>query len=951
MKKILSLAFSIFLFLGLAAQNGTLSGKVLDETTGETLIGASVVISSLNKSTTVDLDGNYTLQVPAGTYEVKCIYISYNTQVLTDVVVKAGAITQQDVLMSVQSLEIEGAVITAKANSESNAAIFIEQKNASVLFDGISSDAIRKTPDRNTADVLKRVSGATIQDNSFVVIRGLPERYNAAFLNGSPLPSSEPDRKAFSFDIFPAALLNDLKIIKTAMPSLSGEFGGGIIQIRTKDIPENNYYSISLGTSFNTITSFKPFMRSKGGSIDFLGFDDGTRSLPDAFPGNEAFNDLQTPILQKDELVTLAKSMKNNFPVSSFTAFPSMNFQFSMGHAVDLKRRNVPDSSLKSNWKFGSVFAVTYNYNLTFRQNLRSDFNDVEQTVSYQDDQYSTNVNWGGLWNIAFVHSNKKGASNRISLKNLYNVNSNDQMIYRTGAELDNQFEVKGYNMLYTQNNLFSTQLNGEHVLAKSKIRFDWGGGFSRLDRILPDYRIVEYRRNLGDSTASFMVPFTNSVQPNKAGRFFSVQQDHIFSGNFDFTAPVKIGSTRHEIKAGGYFQYKDRSFEGRQFGYTRYKSTGSQVNYISTWAVDSIFDERVFGPEGLMIREVTKKSDSYIFQNSLAAAYIQLENTFFESRLRLIWGVRMESYRQYLETYKIGNDLDLFTLDTTVTDFLPSVNIIGGINKKMNIRASYSQTVARPEARELAPFSFYDYSIFALVQGNDKIQRTKINNFDLRYEFYPEGGQLLSVTVFGKLFKNPIEKILVPSQSSGRKLSYINVPSAYAIGAELEYRFTIGSFMESTQSQFLKNFQFIGNIAVIHSEVNLDSVMGVNERRPLQGQSPFIVNVGFQYDNVDLGLSISTFLNITGRRIFSVGDITYASIYEKSRPVWDFQITKTFLNRNLELKLNLKDLIAPDYVNYQDKNRNGKYDKGVDNDILVGKVGQQVSFSVGYKF
>lgn len=948
MKKALAiLIISISSLMYVSAQNGFIAGKVIDHTTGEELIGVAVVIKSTTKGTATDIDGSYKLELAPGTYDLQVTYISYQTKVISGVVVKPKEITTLNITLQTAEKELGEIVIEAKADRETSTALVLEQKNSVVLFDGVSAEQIRKTPDKNTADVLRRVSGATIQDNSFVIVRGLPDRYNAAFINGAPLPSSEPDRKAFAFDIFPAALLNDLKVIKTAMPSLPGEFAGGLIMIKTKDIPEKNYYQISAGISIDAISTFRPIYRGQGGSADFLGIDDGTRALPEGIPGNSEFQAIQNSG-DKPKLVEFAKMFNNNYVLREQTAIPGLNFQFNMGHVKNLiPKANRENATHKS--ELGSVFGITY-YNLaTHRQFVRNDYNDIEHVFRFNDDQYNVNTSWGGIWNLTYMHSKLNGANNRISLKNMFNVNTNDQLTIRNGKLLALQYDNKSYNFFYTQNMMFATQLNGEHNLPKSKIKFEWIAAYSHLNRSIPDYRVLEYRRI--DSTYQYSVPFSNTVQQQIASRFFSNQRDHNWMGAFDFTLPFKLGATRHELKAGTYIQYRSRDFEGRVFGLTKYSTTAANVPAIAQYDVDSIFDSRNFDASGLLIREVTKKSDSYLFDAFLAAGYIQFNSMFFDNKLKVIWGARLESYRQMLNTYSAANDNDVINIDTNVIDVLPSINVIYNFHPKMNLRISGSQTVCRPEARELAPFVFYDFSMFVNTNGNAKLQRTKITNADIKYEFYPVGGQSMSVGGFFKWFENPIEKTLFPGLSDGRIFTYINVPSAYAWGIEVDYRFTIASFIKNNKSRFLENLNFAGNVSYIASEVNLDSVSYANGRRPMQGQSPVIVNGMISYDDNKYNFGVSLAVNYYGRRIFAVGDVTYPELWENPRVLLDLQVSKSFLNKKLELKLNIRDLIAQDFIFYQDANNDGKLSDSGDNELIRQKMSQRISFSVGYKF
>lgn len=949
MKRITLLLLATVLLIPTAflQKNGYITGKIVDEKTGEDLIGVSVMVKGNTKGTATDIDGTFKLEVAPGIYDIQISYISYQTKIIEKIEVVAGQVNEPlHITMAETVSELGGYTVQSEALKGTSTALIIEQKNSAVMFDGISSDQMRKTPDRTTSDVLKRISGATIQDN-FVVIRGLPDRYNAAYLNGAALPSSEPDRKAFSFDIFPSALLSDLKVIKTAMPSLPGEFAGGIIQVRTKDIPEKNYYQFSLGVTFDLLTTFQNYQSTAGGSTDFFGIDDGTRLLPKGVPTNEQMNFYQINFM-KDTLVHVAKMFNNNYAVQSRLASPGTSFQFSMGHNANLVAKS-KQATYDGKFEFGSVFALIHTTRVTYRKSERNDYDLDNLFIHYDDELYNTNTTWGALWNLSLLRSKKNGANNKIGLKNLFNVNSNDQFLSRTGQDIVNGADIKAYNSFYSQNILVSTQLVGEHVLPTSKIRFDWGIGYNMLSRIIPDYRITEYRRALGDTNDVYRIPLSTNVQPEKAGRFFSEQMDHAFSGNFDFTLPFKIKSTKHELKIGSMVQMRYRDFQARQFGYASYKSSGTDVYGITAMGIDTVFLNRNMHSEGLYVREITRASDAYTANQQLIAGYIQLENSLFNNKLKLVWGARVESFRQVINTFDFssGNPIQI---DTNVVDVLPSLNVIYSINDKMNLRISGSQTVCRPESRELAPFTFYDYNLFASVTGNPTLKRTRITNADLRYEWYPKGGQLISGTVFFKYFENPIEKVLFPAGSI-RIFSYINVPSAYAVGGELEYRFSIGSFIEKKHAAFLDNLSFVGNLALIHSEVNLDSVSGVNERRPMQGQSNYIVNTGIQYNDVKYNFGISLSTNIIGPRIFSVGNVLYGNIWENPRFVMDLQLSKSFMKRKLELILNFRDLIAPTAYFYQDNDGNRVFDEKVDNKMIARNMGQQISFSVSYKF
>ncbi len=926
------------------AQTGRISGKVL-EPSGQSVIGATVLVKGTTKGTATDFEGFYSLTLEPGKYDIQISSIAFETKVFTGVEVKAGQTTTLNTTLAMADKTLGTVVIEAESEKGSVSAIVLEQKNSVVLFDGFSSEQIKKTPDRTTADVLRRVSGATIQDNSFVVVRGLPDRYNAVFINNAPLPSSEPDRKAFAFDIFPASFISDIKVIKTAMPSLSGEFAGGLIQIRTKDIPEKDFYSGSFSVGYNTITTGRDFYKGQGGKFDFFGWDDGTRAIPEGLPSVEEF-----PTMSKPERLEYSKLFNNNWQLSDKKALPNLSGQFSMGHKINFIPKAKRDNT-RNKRELGSVVALTYMNNNTFTERSRYDYvglNDLE--LELFDKSYVRNIMSGGIWNLSFLSSKENGSMNRISLKNLFNVNSFDQTILREGARYDQGQALKSYLTMYTQNRLFSTQLMGEHFIPKGKIKLEWNFGYNNLRRDVPDYRQVTYKRNLEDTTGKWAVPFSSNPSFNDVnGRFYSTMLDNIYSGTVDMGIPFITGPVRHEIKVGGFWQYKDRDFQARTFSYVRYANTTFN-GALAFEGIDSIFDPRNFNNQGLLMAEASRKSDSYSANSSIYAGYLQYELSALENRLKVILGPRFEYWNQNLASFTVADESPV-DVRLNKLDILPSINVIGGLTEKMNLRLAASQTICRPEARELAPFQFYDYSVFLLVEGTPDLQRTKITNLDLRYEFYPGAGQLLSATVFGKYFDNPIEKKL-ENAGSFNLMRYINAPSAYTYGAELEYRVSLGTFYKwfrgkTAEQGFFHGFYLFGNVALIKSEVNLADVAGGEGNRPLQGQSPYIINAGIQYNDSKYDFGVSLAYNRIGQRIVSVGFDNYPSFWETPRNILDFQLTKTFWKK-LELKLNARDILANDFIWYQNNNSDTRFGAG-DNEIMRIKPGATYSFSIGF--
>lgn len=916
------------------AQTGKVQGKVVDKATNETIIGASIQIEGTTLGGVTDLEGHYSISnVPVGKYNISISFVSYTKQQIQNVLVEEGKTQTVNAVLTEESQELNSIEIVATLNKQSTTELISLQQKSAVLSDGISGDAIKKSPDKNTGEVLRRVSGASIQDNKFVVIRGLSDRYNTALINGMPLPTTEPDRKAFSFDIFPAAMLDNMIIYKTASPDLPGDFAGGVIQINTRDIPEESYLSFSIGTGYNTQSTFQNFYTYSGGKKDWIGIDDGTRALPSAVSASEEFKTLLSSSDTKYESSSL---FSNDWAIIPGLSSPvSQNYQLSFGsHSKVLKN------------DLGITGTVMYTNARKLVEINRGDFNtDTSRIYAYTDKQYKQNITSGAMLNFAY----KIGENNKISFKNMLSINGEDMVVMREGFDNENQRFVKATSMQFTSNKLISSQLTGDHFISKGNIKIKWGGEYATIYRDVPDYRRMYYTENLGDSVFYAYVP-VGAPSPNYAGKYYAALNEKLYAANGDITIPFTIKKAKQAIKIGASEQIKYRSFDARVFGYVISNSSQFDWNLL-TYGQDSIFDPSHISPNGFQMKESTNPSDSYDANSHLFSSYVMFDNKIFD-RLRIVWGLRYEKFNQQLSSVTYGGDT--IQIDTTYIDILPSANLTFAINEKSNLRFSVSRTVARPEFRELAPFSFYDFNTSSSVYGNDTLVRTNITNFDVRYEIYPGFNQLFSITGFYKDFQNPIEQIVDASSGAGSRIfTYQNVTQAHNYGIELEYRVKLGYIDSLLHWKQWDNLTWFTNFSYIYSKVDLSHVassIGEREARALQGQSPYIVNTGMQYAEQDLGLNISLLFNRIGRRIAQVGSNGYLDIYEAPRSLVDLQISKRIF-KNGEIKFNASDILNQHITFYQDQNSSGKYEKGIDTEITDMKLGSTYSLSFSYKF
>lgn len=917
---------------GADPKGGTIRGRILDQSTSETLIGVPVMLEGTTLGAVTDLDGYYKIdQIPSGTYSLVIRYIGYNSKILPGIQVTNKSVSVIDVTMEASSLLLNEVTITADMKKESIGSILLMQKKSATVQDGISAESIKKTADKNTGEVIRRVSGASIQEGRFVIIRGLNERYNSATLNGVPLASTEPDRKAFSFDLFPSSLLDNLIIVKTASPELQGDFAGGILQLNTKDIPDRGFLSFSAGTGLNSQSTFKPYKSYEGGKQDWLGRDDGTREIPAEFPSSEEFKKASTA-----SKIEASKLMKNDWAIQDASESPlSQSYQFSFGQNKKIFKN-----------EFGVIGALSYSTSQKRTIVERSDYDfDGSQNYNFNDEQFKKNVFWGGLLNLTY----KLNDNNKISLKNLYSVNSEDQTILRSGLDIENQQIISASALKYTSTNFYNSILSGSHFLPSSDVKINWHGSITKTAQSVPNLRRMYYYRNNDnsseDTTMYAYVPFGNA-SPSYAGKFYSDLNESIYTGEMNFSIPMKFLGTGHSVKMGYSEQFKDRVFDARVLGYV--VTNPGKFNWkLLTQPADSIFAPENIGAKGFRLDEITNPSDHYTATSNLHAGYVQFENGITK-KLNIVWGLRIENFIQKLHSFGYSNDT--INVATNYVDILPSINTNYSLTERSNLRFAVSKTVARPEFRELAPFGFYDFSTATSVEGNDSLKRTEIYNLDARIETFPENGQILSASIFYKKFKNPIEPVVESSGAGSRRISFQNAPGSYVYGVEFEWRKNLSMLEKVLDWKQWTNFSLYGNVAIMKSKVDKSDDKRAGSDRPMQGQSPYLINAGLMYTEGKSGFGVNLVYNRIGKRIYQVGNSGYLSIEESPRNLLDLQISKKVFERG-EIKLTVSDIFNEPGIFYQDQNQNGRYAADIDSGISNYNYGVNYSLSVSYKF
>lgn len=926
--RIVLTALSFLLFSAVWAQSLKLSGKVVNER-NQPLSGVSVQVTA-DGGTATGIDGNFSISLSTGKkYELSFSAIGYQTKTVSDVEVMNGQVNELNVVLQSTSRDMANVVITANRTSarrESVNSMISFQKNTNTVAQVISAETIRRSPDKNTGEVLKRIPGTSIQEGKYLIVRGLADRYNQTMLNGIQLSSTEPDRKTFSFDIFPAPMIDNIVINKAFVPEMTGEWAGGLVQINTRDIPAQPFFTLQFGTGLNSQTIGKNFYTSKGGKLDWLGIDDGTRALPSDIPFKYAFKSLSP-----GEKTEWGKKFNNNWSAVKTNVPLNASMQASGGFTSKLLGK-----------KFGTVIALTYSgssRNLQFDNNIYTLdrlAKTADTSYAYHNNRYSRDVLWGALANLAL----ELNRNNKISIKNIFNINASDYVTVRTGR--DYEFGVGGTpiqakEIAFKSNTLFNTQITGEHNIGKLKSKLKWYGNFTILDQYIPDQKRLQY--NL-DANGNYEALLGQARSQKSGSIFYSNLSDYIYTAGADWSTNFNLFDLSQTVKGGYLFQVKDRIYNARPFSILVSETSDlNKINELRHLPAGEIFVSQNFSSNGFLFDEYSEPSFRYMANSILNAAYLQFDNQF-TNWLRVVWGARVEDFDQVTGSSKQSNPRHLHT---RVTDVLPALNATLKLNKNTNIRLAGSQTVIRPEFRELSNLAFFDFELGATVVGNRNLKRTKVSNLDFRYELYPRAGEMFTAGVFFKHFKDPIEQLYNQTGTGGSStFNFLNADKATDYGAEIELRKKLDF------ASALKNFTFQTNLSYIFSKVESE---GIKLDRPMQGQSPYVINLALQYDLEKIGWSSTVLFNQIGRRILYVGNDQVPETWEAPRPLLDLQLAKKLIQGKGEVKLNISDIINRRAYFYHDVNEDKKFTNHSKNDALALRRNYGTNFNISFSY
>ncbi|MES2519988.1 MAG: TonB-dependent receptor [Bacteroidota bacterium] len=938
MQKLLSTIFILFTSLSFTfAQEGTLRGTIKDAKSKEDLVGATVFIEGLNKGAAADINGFFSIsRVPVGNYKLKISFVGYKIKIVENVKIIADQITEVNTFVEEEGATLNEVKVIGQKLTNTEVSVISEIKAAQQIVSGISAAQISKTLDRNAAEVVKRVPGVTIFGDRFINIRGLNERYNTVMLNNTFTPSMESDIRSFSFDIIPSNQIDRILVFKSPAAELPGEFAGGVVKIFTKTIPDQNSLTVDYGTSYRDGTTNKTFFTPQAGNLAWTGFNDGFSDLPKFFPSTDELKNIA--VTNPQRLQQVGQSLKNSWVPVQSNAIPDQRLAITGAFKTDL-----------GSVRIGNVTAINYSNTRTNYTKIQNDFgySNIERTGKadelsvFNDQQYTNAIRVGVLHNWAV----RLNDNNTIEFKNLYNQLSNAQFIDRKGFENGANWQIESFNQNYR--GIYTGQLLGRHTFNEGQTKVDWVAGYNQSFNQLPDYKRFRY-----GSDGKLVVP-QGAVQTFNLGRTNINLDEKAITGGVNLVQKLilKKGATAEtnkelELKAGVYYEKKDRTFAARNLGFVQ---SNSSLFDIGALPIDQIFaQQNINTTNGVKIDEQTNKSDAYTANNNLLAVYAS-GNYSFSKKFNVIAGVRVESNVQRLNGFDNRNG-QAVSPNLDVTNILPSVNMTYNFSEKSLLRLAYGKTLNRPEFREIAPFTFYDFVLNRVVTGNPDLKNANVDNFDFRYELYPTPSEIISIAAFYKNFTTPIEVVF--TSASNPNVSFANAQSAFSTGVEFEIRKSLESV---TNNNFLNKVSLLFNATLVYSRVKLNPDIAANQsdNRPLQGQSPYVINGGLNYNNQKNRLQINLLYNVIGKRIYAVGNnfgALYPDWYEMPRNILDLTFSKG-ITKNLIVKGGITDILNQKALILQDGNQDGNYDKNNDQTIQSYSPGSVYSLGVVYTF
>ncbi|MEX2600226.1 MAG: carboxypeptidase-like regulatory domain-containing protein [Balneolaceae bacterium] len=942
--------FSLLLLFttpNLQAQTGTLSGVVVDSQTGEELIGVHVFVPDISGGGVTDLSGKYNIKLSPGLYNVEFTYITHQKFIVEDVEIRENQVTQLDIVLTEANQELDEVVVSARRMDNNEVSLLRLQQKSLQTQDGISAQEISRIGFSNTAESMRQVTGASVEGDGFIVLRGLGDRYSISSMDGITLPTTNPYRNSASLDLIPSSMVDNIVVRKTFSPDLPGNFTGGAVDVTTKSLPDRYYLKLSSSVQYNDQTTFNSNFKKDpvDNSLSRLGYDDGSRSLEASWSDNQHLKQLnqylikiQNSQMSDQEIADFNRTMRSFSP----RPFHIEDKTPGLNHSLNIE---VGDRYQIQGSQVGFNLGVNYSNSYTYYDEreinnftARIPDGSASRMQPFQLNQGAESIDEvrnGFIGTVTW----QPDPAHEVTATSIYNNQAAESVLDMQNGSYPGALSTGTYNnrvLSYRQRELFNNQLKGRHSFTQAEIR--WSGSLVSSRQYEPNTR---YIGSPVDSQGNYF--YVREVQ--LPFHFFRDLEDDQY--NLKLDAEYRF-SNRFRLKSGGFFSLKERDFQETRFQLENNGTNPDAPEFLSFRESSGNFADYfsagntgILGRDsdgnlilGLTYRDQTRPENSYTGEEQIAAAYLMAVWDLTET-VKLFGGARIE--KTDFTVVSGSRNSTLNSGEINELDILPSLNLIYSVTERANIRINGSQTLARPNMRELAPFASFDLLGGFPIVGNPSITRTNITNLDARYELFPDAGELFAVSAFYKQFTNPIVMELDVATDQPQ-YEFVNTPNGRLFGFELEMRKKLGFL-----SPALENFKISTNFTYTASRVDMSEREYETRRqlddsikpyRPFPFQSPFLANVMLTYENVETGWDGAVYANISGPRLAANGSGAAPDIFEvngkldsdrqlKSNvplPDLNIKVRKRFFEK-FSASLSVQNILDYSVIRYQEDN------------------------------
>jgi outer membrane receptor protein involved in Fe transport len=897
--------------------SGRITGRIFSDEDGRGLPDASVMLfkmTSAQDSVGIQITGTLS-RAPGGEYELPVKPGRYRLQVKdiahkpgrSDIIeVGYGQVVTVDVkLRSAPVMVLPTVQVHGKAIRNTEEAVLAQEQRAEVVVDAVSAEQIKRTADSNVAEALKRVSGLSLVDDKYVFVRGMGERYSSTQINGATVGSPEPNKRVVPLDLIPANLLDNAWIVKTYSPELPAEFGGGGVNINTRDFPGHKTWSVAVTCGVDPGTTGGVFQTYDGGALDFLGLDDGTRDLPEFFQSVAGTKKVTpySPVTHEgfkpDTLTRLGQDFSKVWVPTTRRTAPRLNFEGGYGNEF-----TVLDNPL------GLLFGGVSKTSFDTRESINNTYRPGDQEGLLEPNtEYSVSTSTAKrMLSLLGSASYRRGESTTFHLRSLYNHIGEDEVRVYEGKNYSTTAYMHNTRLRWTERLLWTSNLGIEHRVSPLwNSRIQWRVDYSKAKLDEPDRREYNYELR-EDSTGGY---WELSARGPSRGftRMFGNLDENERGFHADWMIPLSTDTKVPSALTLGFgYTLKDREVAYRRLAFKR--PNGRPIDF--TLPPESLMTNENIGynpGQDFVLTELTQPEDSYAASLKVTAAHVVVDVPVWR-RLRASGGVRLEDWRQEVITKNrfASNPAEaivgLALLEKA--DWMPAVNLTYQFRPSVNVRAAFSRTISRPDMRELSSFTMPDYDSGFEYRGSPDLKRASILNYDLRVEAYPGSGEKLSASVFYKDLTDPIELSLVSAGGALRKVP-VNASWAWLRGLELEGRVELNRL-----AGLLADLAVVTNLTLTQSRARVPltsfSAGDRQRERPLQGQAPLLFNLMLFYtpDGKPYGGSLT--YNAHGRRLAELGLEKMPDAYESPYHAIDLAVDWRF--RRYWLKFTASNLL-----------------------------------------